>query len=78
MNAAPSCANHEGEVGNGFYRRTVNIGSVPAGVRVPRTRKLILGLLASARSIEGVRRSLRLMGVAVPEDHLQALMDSLA
>ena len=41
------------------------------------SQQLILGLLASARSINGVRRSLRQMGVSVPEADLQQVVDSL-
>ena len=90
---------HDSELANGFFQRNVNVGSVAAPVRVPRTRsgafrpqvlpasyqrgysepsqELILGLLASARSIDGVRRSLRQMGVSVPEADLQHVVDSL-
>lgn len=39
---------------------------------------LILGLLASSRSIEAVRRLLRLMGVSVPKSELQAFVDTLS
>ena len=41
------------------------------------SQKLILGLLASARSIDGVRRSLRQMGVSVPETGFQQVVDTL-
>ncbi|MDE0626930.1 MAG: transposase, partial [Bryobacterales bacterium] len=41
------------------------------------SRELILGLLASARSIDGVPRSLRQMGVSVPETDLQRVVDTL-
>ena len=41
------------------------------------SQELILGLLASARSIDGVRRSLRRMGVSVPEADPQHVVDSL-
>ena len=90
---------HDSELANGFFQRNVNVGSVAAPLRVPRTRsgdfrpqvlppsyqrgysessqELILGLLASARSIDGVRRSLRQMGVSVPEADLQQVVDTL-
>ena len=41
------------------------------------SRELILSLLPSARSIDSVRRSLRQMGVSVPEADLQHVVDSL-
>ena len=40
-------------------------------------QEFILGLLASARSIDGVRRSLRQMGASVPEADLQQVVDTL-
>ena len=40
--------------------------------------ELLLGLLGSSRSIEGVRRSLRSLGMAVPEDILQDTIDTLS
>ena len=42
------------------------------------SQELNLGLLASARPIDGVWRSLRQMGVSVPEDDLQHIIDTLA
>ena len=90
---------HDSELANGFFQRNVDVGSVAAPVRVPRTRsgalrpqvlpasyqrgysepsqELILGLLAAASSIDGVRRSLRQMAVSVPEADLQHVVDSL-
>ena len=77
---------------NGFYPRSVSMGSIPVDIEVPRTRSgnfrpamlpplyqrgyseetqaLLLGLLASSRSINAARDALRKMGLSSSEQDL--------
>jgi transposase-like protein len=77
---------------NGFYPRSVSMGSIPIDIEVPRTRSgnfrpatlpplyqrgyseetqaLLLGLLASSRSINAARDALRKMGLSSSEQDL--------
>lgn len=81
--------------GNGCYERSLQIGSVPVTLQVPRTRKgdfrptllpmpyqrgypdstqqLLLGLLASSRSINAAMAALRKMGLSVPDQDLETI-----
>jgi putative transposase len=76
----------DGDRPNGFYDRSLQLGSVPVDVRVPRTRRgdfrpsslpprfhrgygdevqsLLLGLLASSRSVNAARDALQKMGLS--------------
>jgi putative transposase len=78
---------------NGFYQRSLQMGSLPVEVEVPRTRtgqfravslparyqrgyseetqSLLIGLLASSRSINSARDALRKMGLAHSEQDLE-------
>ena len=84
---------------NGFYPRSVQIGSMPVDVEVPRTRSgqfrpmslplpyqrgyteesqaLLLGLLASSRSVNAARDALRKMGLSSSEQDLDAVAAGL-
>ena len=77
---------------NGFYDRSLQVGSVPIDIRVPRTRlgdfrpanlpspyqrgypeeveSLLLGLLASSRSINAAREALQKMGLSGSQQDL--------
>jgi putative transposase len=85
--------------GNGFYDRSLLVGSVPVELRVPRTRSgefrprslpgpfergypeetqsLMLGLLASARSLNAAKAALKKMGLSTSEDELEAVASGL-
>jgi hypothetical protein len=78
---------------NGFYDRSLQVGSVPVDVPVPRTRNgdfrpsslptpyrrgysdevqsLLLGLLASSRSINAAKDALQKMGLSRPEHDME-------
>lgn len=78
---------------NGFYDRSLQIGSVPVDIRVPRTRNgdfrpasipplyrrgyteeiqsLLIGLLASSRSINAAKDALQKMGLSRSEQDLE-------
>ena len=78
---------------NGFYDRSLQVGTVPVDIRVPRTRSgefrpaslpspyrrgyseevqsLLLGLLASSRSINAAKDALHQMGLSSSEQDLQ-------
>ena len=78
---------------NGFYDRSLQVGSIPVDIRVPRTRTgafrpttlpppyqrgyeeeveaLLLGLLASSRSVNAARRALQQMGLSGSEQDLE-------
>ncbi len=78
---------------NGFYDRSLQIGSVPVDIRVPRTRNgdfrpasipppyrrgyteevqsLLIGLLASSRSINAAKDALQKMGLSHSEQDLE-------
>ena len=84
---------------NGFYPRSLLVGSLPVEVEVPRTRTgqfrplslpapyqrgyteesqaLLLGLLASSRSIHAARDALRKMGLSSSEQDLDAVANGL-
>jgi putative transposase len=81
--------------GNGLYARSLNLGSVPLQVDVPRTRSgnfrptvlpppyqrdypeetqaLLLGLLASCRSLNAAKAALRRIGLSGSEEDLEAV-----
>src|SRR5215510_1581289 len=78
---------------NGFYDRSLQVGSIPVDVRVPRTRNgdfrpaslpapyrrgyteevqsLLLGLLASSRSVNAAKDALQKMGLSRSEQDLE-------
>ena len=78
---------------NGFYDRSLQVGSIPVDVRVPRTRNgdfrptslpapyrrgyseevqsLLLGLLASSRSINAAKDALQKMGLSRSEHDME-------
>ena len=80
---------------NGFYERSLKLGSIPLDVEVPRTRSaefrptllpppyqrsypqetqsLLLGLLASSRSVNAAKTALRNLGLSVSEHELDAV-----
>jgi putative transposase len=84
---------------NGFYPRSVSLGSIPIDIEVPRTRSgnfrpatlpplyqrgyreetqaLLLGLLASSRSINAARDALRKMGLSSSEQDLDNVATGL-
>jgi transposase-like protein len=88
---------------NGFYDRSLQLGTIPVEIRVPRTRSgefrptslppryrrgyteevesLLVGLLASSRSINAAKGALRKMGLSNSEQDLDrvavGLMDEL-
>ncbi len=92
-------AANPGDKGNGFYQRTLELGSLPLTLDVPRTRNggfrpailpppyersypkakrdLLVGLLASARSLEAAKDALRHLGLAVPESQLDDVVSEL-
>jgi len=84
---------------NGFYERSLLVGSLPVELRVPRTRTgefrpsslpahysrgypeesqaLLLGLLASSRSLTAAREALRRMGLSSSERDLDTVAAGL-
>ena len=84
---------------NGFYDRSLQVGSVPVDIRVPRTRNgdfrptnlppryqrgyaeevesLLLGLLASSRSVNAAREALQKMGLCSSEQDLDRVASGL-
>jgi transposase-like protein len=84
---------------NGFYDRSLQVGSVPVDIRVPRTRNgdfrpanlpspyqrgypeevesLLLGLLASSRSINAAREGLQKMGLSGSQQDLERIAAGL-
>jgi putative transposase len=84
---------------NGFYDRSLQVGSVPIDIRVPRTRlgdfrpanlpspyqrgypeeieSLLLGLLASSRSINAAREALQKMGLSGSQQDLDRVAAGL-
>jgi transposase-like protein len=84
-----------GDKGNGFYDRSLQLGSIPVEVEVPRTRSgqfrprilpdryqrdypgetqaLLLGLLASSRSVNAAKAALRKMGLVGSEPELEGV-----
>jgi len=86
--------NHHGQdKANGFYPRSLAVGSIPVDIDVPRTRTgdfrpltlpapyqrgypeesqaLLLGLLASSRSLSAARDALRQMGLSSSQQDLE-------
>jgi transposase-like protein len=88
-----------GDKGNGFYDRSLLLGSVPLELRVPRTRSgefrprllpdryergyademqaLLLGLLASSRSVNAAKAALKKMGLSTSEEDLDTVATGL-
>jgi putative transposase len=88
-----------GDKGNGFYDRSLALGSVPIELRVPRTRSgefrpsllperyergyadesqaLLLGLLASSRSVNAAKAALKKMGLSASEEDLDTVATGL-
>lgn len=84
---------------NGFYDRSLQVGSVPVDIRVPRTRNgdfrpanlpspyqrgypeevesLLLGLLASSRSVNAAREALQKMGLSGSQRDLDRVASGL-
>jgi putative transposase len=84
---------------NGFYDRSLQVGSVPVDVRVPRTRNsqfrpaslpapyrrgyseevqsLLVGLLASSRSVNAAKDALQKMGLSQSQQDLDRVATSL-
>ena len=84
---------------NGFYERSLLVGSLPVELRVPRTRSgefrpsslpvhysrgypeesqaLLLGLLASSRSVSAAKEALRKMGLSSSEQDLDTVAGGL-
>ena len=84
---------------NGFYDRSLQVGSVPVDVRVPRTRSgafrpeslpspyrrgysdevqsLLLGLLASSRSVNAAKDALQKMGLSNSQQDLERVATGL-
>jgi transposase-like protein len=84
---------------NGFYDRSLEVGSIPIDIRVPRTRNgdfrpanlppryqrgydeevqsLLLGLLASSRSVNAARNALQKMGLSGSERDLERVATNL-
>lgn len=84
---------------NGFYERSLALGSLPLDVRIPRTRSgefrptllperyargysdesqaLLLGLLASSRSVNAAKAALRKMGLSSSEEDLDTVATAL-
>lgn len=85
--------------GNGAYERSLNVGSIPVDIQVPRTRRgtfrprslpppyqrgypeeiqaLLLGLLASARSLNAAKTALKKMGLGASSDELDSVASAL-
>lgn len=92
-------ARSNADKGNGFYQRSLLLGSLPIELRVPRTRSgefrpsclpahylrgypeesraLLLGLLASSRSVSAAKEALRSMGLSSSEQDLDAVAAGL-
>jgi putative transposase len=84
---------------NGFYERSLQVGSIPVDIEVPRTRNgdfrpasipapyrrgypaevqsLLLGLLASSRSINAAKDALQKMGLSRSEEDLERIAAGL-
>jgi len=84
---------------NGFYDRSLQVGSVPVDIRVPRSRtgefrpaslpppyrrgyseevqSLLMGLLASSRSIHAAKDALQKMGLSSSEQDLERVATSM-
>jgi putative transposase len=84
---------------NGFYDRSLQVGSVPTEIRVPRTRSgafrpaslpstyrrgyseevesLLMGLLASSRSVNAAKAALVKMGLSTSEQDLDRVAASM-
>lgn len=84
---------------NGFYDRSLQVGSVPVDIRVPRSRNgefrptnlppryqrgyaeevdsLLLGLLASSRSVNAAREALQTMGLSGSQQDLERVAAGL-
>ena len=84
---------------NGFYDRSLQAGSVPIDIRVPRTRNgdfrpanlpspyqrgypeevesILLGLLASSRSVNAAREALQKMGLSGSQQDLERVASGL-
>jgi len=84
---------------NGFYDRSLQVGSVPVEIRVPRTRSgefrpaslpspyrrgysqevqtLLVGLLASSRSVNAAKDALQKMGLSSSEQDLERVATGL-
>jgi transposase-like protein len=80
---------------NGFYERSLKLGSIPLDIEVPRTRSgefrptllpppyqrsypqetqsLLLGLLASSRSLNAAKTAMRKLGLSVSESELESI-----
>ena len=91
--------NNTDDRANGFYERSLQVGSVPVDVKVPRTRtgefrpmslpsryrrgyseevqQLLLGLLASSRSINAAKDALQKMGLSHSEQDLERIATGL-
>jgi len=91
--------NNTDDRANGFYERSLQVGSVPVDVKVPRTRTgefrpmslpsryrrgyseevqhLLLGLLASSRSINAAKDALQKMGLSHSEQDLERIATGL-
>jgi putative transposase len=85
--------------GNGAYERSLDVGSIPLDIQVPRTRSgnfrprslpppyqrgysqevqaLLLGLLASARSVNAAKTALKKMGLAASSEELDSVASGL-
>jgi transposase-like protein len=92
-------ARSSGDKANGFYERSLLVGSLPVELRVPRTRSgdfrpgslpahysrgypeesqaLLLGLLASSRSLSAAKDALRKMGLSSSEQDLDTVAAGL-
>ncbi len=88
-----------GDRPNGFYDRSLQVGSVPVDIRVPRTRNgdfrpanlpspyqrgypeevesILLGLLASSRSVNAAREALQKMGLSGSQRELDRVATGL-
>ena len=86
---------HPDDKGNGSWSRSLQVGSLPLSIPVPRTRSgrfrpsilpepwqrafpedrqhLLLGLLASSRSINAAKSGLRQLGLSASEDDLERI-----
>jgi putative transposase len=84
---------------NGFYDRSLQLGTIPLDIRVPRTRTgdfrpatlptpyqrgypeetqaLLLGLLASARSVNAAKDALQKMGLSRSQQELESVATGL-
>ncbi len=80
---------------NGFYERSLKLGTIPLDIHVPRTRSgefrpsllpppyqrgypqetqsLLLGLLASSRSVNAAKTALRKLGLSVSDNELESV-----